>query len=219
MGTPLSGVSVALADFAPGDVVSLSMASGPPGGSLSPSTSYEDVDAKGVASFTGLSVSVPGTYTLVAKFGSFTSDPFGVSVSAVVVPPPPPPPAPTTFHWSGAGPDANWSDAKNWQEGIAPVGGTRESLGTTESLVFPAGAGNTTNVDDIFNLEVGSFQIASNYIMSGTDPLTLAGPLSFKAASGGCIVGLPLILAGNETVTVGDENTLLLTSTISGDGG
>src|SRR5690349_2644318 len=45
--------------------------------------------------------------------------------------------------WSGLGVDANWSTAANWAGGVAPT--------SDDNLVFPAGASQLSNFNDLAN--------------------------------------------------------------------
>ena len=77
-----------------------------------------------------------------------------------------PPVVPTTFTWTGAGANANWSTAANWQGNAAPTIGA--------ILVFGASEARLTNVDDIPGLSLGEITLAGGYSISG-DAITLTG--------------------------------------------
>src|SRR5262245_15918066 len=59
---------------------------------------------------------------------------------------------PATFTWTGAASNL-WSDPGNWAGGAVPVSsGPSNQPGT--DLVFPAGAGHLSNVNDLVQLTV-----------------------------------------------------------------
>ena len=72
-----------------------------------------------------------------------------------------------TDTWTGGGIDNNWSTGGNWSSGVP---------GTGETLVFPLGASQLTNVDNVANLSVAEIQFGgTHYVITGTDALTLTG--------------------------------------------
>jgi hypothetical protein len=75
--------------------------------------------------------------------------------------------------WSGLGADANWTTPGNWERGVAPVAG--------EDLVFPAGASQLTN---------------TNNLMAGTTfhSITISG-------SGYTLNGNAVTIADSQTIT------------------
>jgi autotransporter-associated beta strand protein len=99
--------------------------------------------------------------------------------------------AAATLTWSGAS-SALWSDPENW-------GGTAPAAG--DDLVFPAGAANLANSNDLpaftsFN----SITIAtSGYFLSGNGVALGSGGIVTGASSGGSVIGLPLRLAAPQT--------------------
>jgi autotransporter-associated beta strand protein len=74
---------------------------------------------------------------------------------------------PTTFTWSGLG-NGNWSDGNDWQGGVAPA------PEQTVDLVFPQGAQNTINTDDLADLMVDSMEIAGGYTLSAPGQVAAA---------------------------------------------
>src|SRR5262249_50595358 len=52
----------------------------------------------------------------------------------------------STYTWSGAGANNNWSTGANWQGGVSPTSGS--------TLTFGAGASRFTNVNDLIGLSV-----------------------------------------------------------------
>ena len=160
----------------------------------------------GVATFSDLSFSKAGSYTLVATSGGASVRSNSFMVGSTVT-------QQTMFTWTGKGPRGNWSNGLNWAGGVAPASGK------VLTLIFPSGTLNPINVDDIPGLSVGSFQIYGNYIMGANATMTLSGGLTFLGQGGGCVVGIPLTLSGNVNVTSGAGDILQLPSPIQGAGG
>ncbi len=143
-----------------------------------------------------------------------------------------------SFTWTGADtttatPNDNWSDANNWQGGVAPASGS------TVDLVFPAlsctqsTAGCGASYNDLTSLDVASLSItddtasnAAGYSFSGNG-ISLGG-LSVSAATSGSLgtgslafLNLPVTLTGAESWTVdggGDQAGLYLAAAVSGPG-
>ena len=96
--------------------------------------------------------------------------------------------------------DDDWSTAGNWLGGVVPTGDG------AETLKFPAGAAQTTNVD---NLPAGSDAFAgivtsgSGYSITVDNPLVLGGG------------GLSLTAAGTETITPASSSTPIYLDTAS----
>jgi autotransporter-associated beta strand protein len=110
---------------------------------------------------------------------------------------------PITRTWSGAGPDANWSDAQNWVGGVAPSPG--------DLLVFGPGASQLTNTDDFASgttFRSISFA-ASGYTISGND-LVLAVGLDGSAATGTNTLHDNLTLTSSAPITAGGSSTSLV---------
>ena len=96
---------------------------------------------------------------------------------------------PSTYTWSGAAGNGNWSSGANW------VGGSAPSATTPVNLFFPATTCASTpttcaTTDDIAGLIVDSLSIdvaagsAIQYSIGGTDQLTLDGGITVPAPSG-----------------------------------
>jgi hypothetical protein len=109
--------------------------------------------------------------------------------------------APPTFTWSGAdaaAPTVNpaWSDGANWVGGVAPT-----APGPV-NLVFPplSTCSPTPNcqrsTNDLTGLAVGTLSIttATQPLMIGGNPITLAGPATFAGPSPATL-GMPITLA------------------------
>ena len=106
-----------------------------------------------------------------------------------------------THTWTGAT-SANWSVNTNWNEGAAPAPGESNVV-----LVFPQGAANQTNTNDIVGLVVDSISITTAasspiYWISGNG-ITLNSSLTFSnPGSGGYFPhwDIPLTLGGSVTI-------------------
>jgi len=96
--------------------------------------------------------------------------------------------------WTGAGADALWSNAANWDTGVPAPG---------DAVVFPPGAGSLTSEDDLApDLAFASITFTgSGYTLSG-NPLQLSGAL-LSTASGFNTVALSLGGAGSVRVESG----------------
>src|SRR5262245_49562992 len=68
---------------------------------------------------------------------------------------------PATYIWTGAA-SALWSDPANWAGHVAP--GTDYD---PPDLVFPAGAKNLTNYNDLSNLTSGDITLGGGYQIAG----------------------------------------------------
>jgi autotransporter-associated beta strand protein len=116
--------------------------------------------------------------------------------------------AAATRRWDGSS-SALWSDAANWEENAAPVNG--------DDLVFPTGASNTVNQNDIVGLQLASVVVATAYTVTG-QPITLgAGGITINGAS---IVtwGLETWLSAAQTWTVSAAAGLVRTGRIELNG-
>jgi len=118
-----------------------------------------------------------------------------------------------TKTWSGAGVGNSWATAANWSDGIVPV--------ASDSLVFPSGALQLTNVNNISSgtsFKSLTFQ-AGGYSISGNS-LTIknaAGITVPSGASGTITISLNVKLSAAQTWTVTDSGaTLIVSSVISG---
>ena len=120
-----------------------------------------------------------------------------------------------TFTWTGAGADANWSTAANWQGGVAPT--PTNALGGT--LVFGPGEAQTANANDILGLSVAEMNFAGGYTIGGeTVTLTGLGGTGIDSQTGTTTIYTPITLANNVTFTTEVPSTLGLASVISGSG-
>lgn len=104
--------------------------------------------------------------------------------------------------WSGAV-DGLWSKAGNWD--VAPTAGS--------DLVFPAGASNLANVNDLTaGTALGSLTFGgSGYSVSG-NAVSLAGSIQALNAAGQNLVSLPLSFSSAATVNVANAGVGLTLS-------
>ena len=106
-----------------------------------------------------------------------------------------------THTWTGAT-SGNWSVNTNWNEGTAPAPGESNVV-----LVFPQGAANQTNTNDIVGLVVDSISITTTasypiYSISGNG-ITLNTSLTFSNPGTGSYHPawyIPLTLGGSVTI-------------------
>jgi fibronectin-binding autotransporter adhesin len=150
--------------------------------------------SNGVATFSGLSVELGGTYTLqatsTAALGTAVSNPFTITGD--------------TLTWTGGGDGTSWSDPKNWAQDEAPAGGS--------SLIFPT----TTFLDpdnDISGLTLKSIDIqGSGYDLTGQD-VSLSGNLTSETGSND--YDIDTAFAGAPTIT-DSSGDLTIDSVLSG---
>jgi fibronectin-binding autotransporter adhesin len=192
VGKALSTVLVAYNNAPAGSTVTLSLSD--PNGGLKGTLTQPVVN--GVATFPGLTIAKAGKFTLNAVSGSLSA----VSNLINVIPPLT---VTSVYTWTGLG-NAHWSDGADWMDNDAPV------VGEPAILVFPKGAANTTNFDDIGGLQVSSLQVYGSYILAGALPLGVSSSLAVNAPASRVTVGLPIALTGNVTVAlVGGEMDLV----------
>lgn len=120
-----------------------------------------------------------------------------------------------TRTWDGSTSDS-WSVASNWSENVAPV--------TGDDLVFPSGASNLSNTNDLTeNTIINSISFTgSGYTLSG-NPIIL-GPglagITDSVASGGNTIALDIRLdATREIIVTNTAETLTISGRIAGVGG
>jgi autotransporter-associated beta strand protein len=136
--------------------------------------------------------------------------------------------APATLTWNGSvdsawgdstvtvGPTSNWTNSNGTNTGAIPHNG--------DDLVFPAGAANLSNTNNISGLSVRSITFKSGslapYNISGNS-LTVTGSITDQGATvGGNTLTLPLVLSGTVSVAVTQASEVLdLSGPISGGGG
>ncbi len=117
-----------------------------------------------------------------------------------------------TSTWTGAVSNL-WSVAGNWQNSTLPA--------TGNDLVFPAGAANLTNTDDLAKeTSFGSLMLSgSGYTISGSTDLTFTS-IEDSSTSGTNTVSAPITGSVTPTVTVDNSGeTLVLAGVISGTAG
>ena len=101
----------------------------------------------------------------------------------------------TTRTWNGSS-SASWNTAANWINNAVPVDG--------DDLLFPLGAANKANNNNIASLSVRSITFTdSGYACIGNS-VTLTGTngISANQSSGSIAISLPFFLATNVTITV-----------------
>ena len=100
--------------------------------------------------------------------------------------------APAVSTWSGAVSNL-WSDSGNWD--VPPSPGN--------DLVFPAGAANLANTDDLAAAtSFGSLTIAGSGYTIGGNAIALTGTVDSSQASGSNTVDLPINASGTGPLTV-----------------
>ncbi|MCO6044130.1 hypothetical protein NG895_09440, partial [Aeoliella sp. ICT_H6.2] len=109
-----------------------------------------------------------------------------------------------TFVWDGGGLDSNWTTADNWGSNVAPS--------VNDDLIFPAGAAQSTNVNDFAaGTQFGSILIdGSNYNLSGNQ-IVLDGAITNNGLSNELALGLQVGSASG-----GIANAVGSTFTVSG---
>lgn len=112
--------------------------------------------------------------------------------------------------WTGAGANANWSTAANWQSGVVPQAG--------DTLSFSAGAASTTSVN---NLAAGttfnSIQFYGNDFVVEGNAVKLTNGINNNGSSRDT-VDLPITLAAAKTITVATGTSLILGGSLNNGG-
>src|SRR6266581_3626292 len=118
-----------------------------------------------------------------------------------------------TFTWTGAS-NPNWKTNGNWLGGAAPTGNGGENL------VFPSGAANLTNTNNIKGTSFNAITISGSGYTVGGNATTLTGSLADSSVAGTNTISLGLTFAATRTVTVSNAGTTLtISGVISGAGG
>jgi autotransporter-associated beta strand protein len=120
--------------------------------------------------------------------------------------------APAVSTWNGSVSNL-WSDAGNWD--VPPTPGN--------DLVFPAGAANLSNTDDLTDAtSFGSLTIAGSGYTIGGNAITLTGTLDSSQPSSSNTVALPVAPGGSGPLTVSVDQPgaqLVLSGAVSGSEG
>src|SRR5216117_3675988 len=117
-----------------------------------------------------------------------------------------------TFTWTGAS-NPNWKTNGNWLGGAAPTGNGGENL------VFPSGAANLTNNNNLKGTSFNSITISGSGYTVGGNATTLTGSLADSSVAGTNTISLGLTFAATRTVTVSNAaTTLTISGVISGAG-
>jgi len=114
--------------------------------------------------------------------------------------------------WTGASSNL-WNVAGNWQENAVPT--------ATMDLVFPSGAANLSNSNNITaGTSFNSITISgSGYILAGNS-ITLAGNLSDTTSSGASTISLAISMSATRTFSISNSGeTLTISGVLSGAGG
>jgi uncharacterized repeat protein (TIGR03803 family) len=163
-GSALSSIQVNIeqnsSNISAGDssIVTLSIQSGPVGAALGGTTSVAAVN--GVATFTNLSLSIPGDYTLLATDGALspaTSNPFTIQPIAVT--------------WTGAADGLNWSNPGNWSNDQVPSANTDVTIGSGFTILLGSGM-----------YSVDSLTTSSPIEIANGATLLLYGPSTFASS-------------------------------------
>jgi uncharacterized repeat protein (TIGR03803 family) len=164
VGTTLSSIRVNIeqssGSITTGDssIITLSIQSGPVGAVLEGTTSVAAVN--GVATFTNLSLSIPGNYTLIATDGSLspaTSNTFTIQ--------------PLTATWTGAADGLNWSNPGNWSGDLVPTAYTDVTIASGFTVKAGSGA-----------YSVDSLTTSSPIEITAGATLQLFGPATFTSS-------------------------------------
>ena len=100
----------------------------------------------------------------------------------------------TVKTWTGAS-SANWSDGANWESGVAPV--------DTDDLVFPPGAQNTTNTNDIVGLDIGTITLSGeDYDLQG-QAIKITNRIDSTQELGANRISLPLNVVNTHPTEIG----------------
>jgi autotransporter-associated beta strand protein len=117
-----------------------------------------------------------------------------------------------TLTWSGAGPDAKWSDGQNWVGGKAPIAG--------DTLVFGPGASQLTNTNDFAaGTSFTTIRFTSAGYTIGGNSLTLSGGIDGTNATGGNTFNPAITLSANGAFNLGTNGASLTVGGAINDAG
>jgi hypothetical protein len=111
------------------------------------------------------------------------------------------------FHWTGQGPDSNWSDGQNWDQGKAPGATDDVLIGQGQvTLDVPATVDNLTlsggTITGSADLTINGALNWTGGTMSGSGQTFANGPVTIDTSSGGVTLdGRTFVNAGTATVT------------------
>ena len=124
------------------------------------------------------------------------------------------PAAASTFTWTGAGGNTLWTTNANWQGNISPT----SSIGP-HTLVFPAGATQTTMLNDAAGLTVVALRFEAPYTLTGNN-LTIRDGVDVTFTGAGTVtMDLQIVLATPQllsVVTFDTSATLHVSGIVSG---
>jgi autotransporter-associated beta strand protein len=125
------------------------------------------------------------------------------------------PAAAATFTWTGAGGNTLWTTNTNWEGNVSPT----STIGP-HTLVFPAGAMQTTMLNDAVGLTVVALRFEAPYTLTGNNSLTIRDGVDVTFTGAGTVtMNLPIVLATPQflgVVTFDTSATLYVGGIVSG---
>ena len=112
--------------------------------------------------------------------------------------------------WVGGGSNNHWSNAANWQAGVAPSAG--------DQLIFQGTALTATQNDFTAGTSFQSLEFQSNNFSIAGNSFTVTGSITTDSGVSGTSISAPLALNGAVTVSVAGSNSLSLSGAVSGSG-
>ena len=179
-------------------IVTLSIQSGPSGATLGGTTSVQAVN--GVATFTNLSLNLPGNYTLVATDGTLspaTSNPFTIQSNTVT--------------WTGAADGLNWSNPGNWSDDFVPASNTNVTIGSGFTVLLGSGTYSVDSLTASSPIEIAN---AATLLLYG--PSTFASSLTIDNGGALKVAADPVLLllngsefTDNGAIDLGDSDMII----------
>jgi autotransporter-associated beta strand protein len=112
--------------------------------------------------------------------------------------------------WVGGGSNNHWSNAANWQAGVAPSAG--------DQLIFQGTALTSTQNDLTAGTSFQSLEFqASNFSIAGNS-FTVTGSITTDSGVSGTSISAPVALSGAVSASVAAGESLSLSGAVSGSG-
>ena len=112
--------------------------------------------------------------------------------------------------WVGGGSNNHWSNAANWQAGVAPSAG--------DQLIFQGTALTSTQNDFTAGTSFQSLEFQSNNFSIAGNSFTVTGSITTDSGVSGTAISAPVALSGSVSASVAAGESLSLSGAVSGTG-
>ena len=112
--------------------------------------------------------------------------------------------------WVGGGSNNHWSNAANWQAGVAPSAG--------DQLIFQGTALTSTQNDLTAGTSFQSLEFQSNNFSIAGNSFTVTGSITTDSGVSGTAISAPVALSGSVSASVAAGESLSLSGAVSGTG-